>query len=796
MQPNLTWWDGSQRTYTDGNNTERVKVIADNMWAKIQLNPQKYIGTEWDKSITPWKINPKSDFFKANWCLPYYDTSENFQMAESPLFKVRSKGYTFYLSCNGSPISGERPGNVQEIAPTAPVWLGTLSREDADISDTVQAAWLALKYSHVNPVIDFDYSKIFVVPMIYSSNGNSYIFNSGMETNWDPTEVYGFGVKFYFKDWLNSNMDLAMDIISLNNHFSEPQWTTTNSWNNDIMYDNGLALCKYYSWDGGYEIGSYQSIGTHIQVGDIYYNDTPYAGTGFNETPYCASDDVAGSIYYIANKAITISPPTDSEDSIWDTTWEPFYMGATYNYGIRRHLRSTITYSDFFDYIKTQLAYLGFRFCPDGNRMGEDIDSQYFYIPEINSAGLATGNYVAASAPEAQNYINNDWSTDFYKDSPYDGTDDDEGGDPNDYDEDNETILNEYRYSVKNYFFNTYAVSREQLRQLSTYMYTDMPTNQASADFLTNNPIDCIISLQLFPITFDTGAAPLDKIMLGKLKARYWDSDTSNWKDILAINLDSQVRVVDCGSCTYYPKFGVNDFRNYEPYCTAELELPYCGNVKIPTSVYLNHTLDIKYIIDLITGACMALVYRDKLAYLSIAGQIGTSIPVSGIQSQDLQANIQRKQTQYGESLINVARSMIGGALQVGGATTAASISGGMMATLGAASGVVSSLNQIEQAQYEIEHIQVPFTMHGSSSPLTSFANEQYPRLIVKRPLMLPEYDPERYAHLIGFACNITAPLSEFSGLTVCATANLDGIAATEAEKQLLRRALLDGIIL
>lgn len=788
MQVNREWWDGTTREIYASGDTP-VVVTLQNLISKITANLSKYEGTVWDKSICPWKINYNSDFFKKQWDNCYFKDN-NLIVSQSPLFKARKKGYTFYLSCAGGNSSDQPHEIVNALSPMVVQYLNCLSRPNINLDNYPEYDWINDKYRCNFPVINFDYSRICTAIMIHNIGGAGHLLSENDRSGWDPTGVYGLSVMFFAKAPNGTPSNLCMGIISLNNEIQAPPWDTTNCWKDENMLDNGLALTWCNAWDGGFEIGGMQTLGSSYKWFQESINNP-----GFREEN-CVSDNVAGAIYYFPIKNIPIdNPAADEPDSVWDDDWESFYAGGNYPYGIRRHLKSSVSFDDFCDYCKKQLAYLGFRFCIDTNHLSDAIDSQYFYIPEIDSKGVTTGNYVAANAPEAENYINYAWTDDVYESTPYDGTDDDDDeGDPNEYDENNETELNALAAQAKNYFFNTYCLSPTQLRQLSEYMYTEMPTNQSTEDFLTNNPIDVIINLQMFPFTIAAGVTP-DILMLGKLKPRYWDATASEWKDILVYNVPTQVIILDCGSCTYYPEYGVHDFRNYEPYCTAELELPYCGNIKIPTSVYLNHTIKVKYIVDLITGACLALVYRDDLAYLAVTGQIGTQFPVSAVQSADLQASIMRKQTQYGESLINVARSTIGGALSVQGAANAAPAPGASTA-LGAYTGLLSAFNQLEQAEFNVEHIQVPFTMHGSSSPMTSFANEQYPRLILKRPVMLPDYNAENYGHIVGFACNITAPLSAFSGLTVCSTANLDGVAATEAEKQLLRRALLDGIIL
>lgn len=143
MQINRDWWDGTTVDYTN-RSTSIVTVLSDNIWTKIQANPEKYIGQQWDKSICPWKINYKSDLFNVAWANPYNDMDGQLKSPTAPMYKLRKKGYTFYLSCNGNTNSGQRPGNKSNAVATAPVWLGTLSRPETDITDTVQATWLSL----------------------------------------------------------------------------------------------------------------------------------------------------------------------------------------------------------------------------------------------------------------------------------------------------------------------------------------------------------------------------------------------------------------------------------------------------------------------------------------------------------------------------------------------------------------------------------------------------------------------------------------------------------------------------
>lgn len=803
MEVNRQFWDGTTTTY-DEDGTERVTILTDKLWTKIQANPEKYIGKEWDKSISPWKIGNGSDLFKSMWCLPYANLENEFTFTSSPFYKERKKGYTFYLSCNGTTNSGQRPGNNANGVAMNPVWLGTLGRGDIDLTDTVTANWLNLKAGDINPVVNFDYSNIFVVPMLYNSANAGLFITSNLEANWNADDVYGLGFLFYQKKADSTSSTLtAMDIISLNNKIEKPSWTVTNSWNEDTMIDNTLALQKYLSWDGGYEISAYTAIGSHLQTGDTYIDGANYPGNGFNfDNPKLATDDAAGSVYYIANKQISIAMPTTGSD-IWEDEFTPLYLGAEYNFGIHRHLKSSVTYSQFIEYVKKQLAYLGFRFCVFAEDVNKNINSEYYYIPEINEKGVTTGNYYAANSTEAQSLPNNNWTNDVYTETPYDGTDDDEEGDPNDYDDGNTTILNPIASDYENEFQNAYVLSltagggAASLSDVAAFLYTEAPTNSSVDDYLSTNPIDAVVSCIMYPFRVNTQVptAGLPFVRFGKVNA--------NLKALGYIQ--SQIQIIDCGECVYYPEYGVDDFRSYEPYCDAELILPYCGSVKIsPTAIYCKttqqnfHKIKVKYIVDLSSGACLACVFLDNLLIDTVNGQIGMTVPVTGVRSSDLQRDIFHKQTGLKQAansgLSAIASAIFGTASSGGGVSTAQALVNGAL-------NIDSAATNYKAAEYELKHVQIPYSVRASASPLTDFANEQFPRLIIKRPVML-DYTPEIYAHSVGYACLITAEkMSDYGDATKpqyieCTGLDFSGFAGTETEKARLKNALEGGIYL
>lgn len=793
MEVNRQWWNGTERyiNNSDDVNPEHVITTVGDLSEDIPEKPAKYIGVEWNKTICPWKINYKSDFFNPQWCLPYYQSGGSFKMVQAPFFKQRKKGYTFYISAAGGVASYQPHEDLSYYAATKPCWVNLLSRSDIDITQNPAQQWVYEKYYKTFPVVNFDYSKLFCVPMIHIENGNGHLFRDTAQAreDWDAEGVYGVSLMFYAKTPEDTSDLISVGIHSLNNEIAPPPWDTTNCWNDDKMFDNGLALTHWNAWDGGYEIGGIQTLGTECTWGD---SGASAGDPGFNDTEY-PSDNVAGAILYYPAKNIMIQMPADSdEETLWDD-WEPYYKGGSHEYSVRRHLKSSVTFDQFATYLKKQLAYLGFRFCVDAEHLDDSIDSQYYFIPEIDEKGVTTGNYYTADSTDAQNLPNYNWTDDVYTQTPYDGTDDEEENDPNDYDETNTTILNTTGMGIR--FQNYYIIEPSKIVPLIGYLYSDLPTNQPLTDYLTNNPIDCVVSFMQFPfeiepIKDDHNPTGEREVFFGKVNSHIYVKGLAK----------SLITLIDCGECTYYSPFGANDFRSYEPYYTAEIYLPYCGNVKLNPSIFLNANnttkIKVKYLVDLITGACIAMVYRDNLVVEMATGQIGVNLPITGVQCADLQRDITNKQsalrTSRNTALASVAKTIV---------NTAGAVSGSPAEMVSAFSSVMSSLNSIENnkiAQYNIEHVQVPYNVKGGASPLTDYAFEQFPRITFRRPVMLPEYEehPEIYAHSVGYACIISDTISNYSGYAEITGVDLSGIVATDEEKAMIKNYLESGVYL
>ena len=401
------------------------------------------------------------------------------------------------------------------------------------------------------------------------------------------------------------------------------------------------------------------------------------------------------------------------------------------------------------------------------------------HVPIIQD-GYITGDFLSGS--EAADLDNTSWTDDFRERNDYDGQ-------PAEV-FDMETELNSNARSAASPFTKRYICTIQTLIDLKAYLYQTLaPSLTAIEDsyktFLTNNPIDCISSVVMFPFNIQDyiPSPPLTaSIIIG-------NADTGISADYFYL---SQILVIDGGSVEYRDKY--KDFRSYEPYCDAELHIPYHGSVHITPSEFVGHQIGVKFLVDITSGASLALIYRDGLVIDSIAGQLGASIPITGVQTASYLNAVYNASAAYKQAkasqFTQTASALLGG--------LAAGISGNplgavMSVASGALRGEQSDLS-IEQAKYNLDHVQVPYKTIGTNTPFTSIGNEQYCRLIIKRPIMQAEYKPELYAHTTGYACCITAKLGSVSGYTVIAAADLSGLPLSAAEKQQLLRLLQSGV--
>ena len=445
-------------------------------------------------------------------------------------------------------------------------------------------------------------------------------------------------------------------------------------------------------------------------------------------------------------------------------------------------------YEGMFENILKTLACFGLYFTGNSTVAANgDLTNAAMYIGLIDEDGIGRGRYLqgaaTAQAPQAAAS---------YKDMHNTGYDP-SAVDPTQYT--NDTLF--YSSQSSHAFTKMYILDGADISSLADELYTavsEAPQGEEierynQSVFLTQNPIDCIISLKKFPMGIGT-LTPEVPIKLGSYECttqgRPLPYNTGIYTFTFSRNTNNGLK----------DWFG-DSFLDYEPYTKVELTVPFCGTVEIPCCyMYQYDTIEVKLIVDFITGACTAYILSRGITIDSVSGNCAVNLPVNGIQSANLDAQIYSAAAARDKSAFSSGLGLIGGLVTMGvGIATGgmAAIAGGAIAAIASGTNMVLQDKKIE---YELQHMQLPLKQISAASGAISQTYDMRCKLRITRPVLDTEhYDPEIYADTTGFACLIQGHVKDFSGLTA-GEIDLDGVAAPETVKRMIQNLFAEGVYL
>lgn len=319
--------------------------------------------------------------------------------------------------------------------------------------------------------------------------------------------------------------------------------------------------------------------------------------------------------------------------------------------------------------------------------------------------------------------------------------------------------------------------------------------NQKILDtFQSSNPIDCIVSLQRYPMNIPKSDNTLVKL--------------GNYETVIpAHTMEKTVYVYLFEMKNKILPLFYDSFLDYEPYTHFELYVPFCGTTSIEPADVLNRKLAVQLVVDFTTGTCTGYIMSDNLVIKTVNGQIAIDIPVSGLQQITAASQINNAiATAAAAQKQEVAATL--GTVSISGIT---SLVLNPVKTL--TNGQIAQINA-QKAEYDLQHQNIQPHIIGAATSAAAWAIDLNCRLLIYYPTgeVITETNPPsmkgqklaEYGHTIGFACCLTGQLQDFSGLTVAVNADLNGITtngalsrpATAQELQLLEAALNEGIII
>lgn len=307
--------------------------------------------------------------------------------------------------------------------------------------------------------------------------------------------------------------------------------------------------------------------------------------------------------------------------------------------------------------------------------------------------------------------------------------------------------------------------------------------------FLTNNPIDAIVSVKKFPLDHVPHGETLGNVWLGKYQT-----------GAAAYDLATQQATYNFTAIPVFPKFG-DCFLDYAPYTTMQLYIPFCGTIDINPADFMGRNLSVEMNMDFITGAVTAYVLSGGLVVQTATGNCAIDIPITGTESATVNAALENAILNEKSARGNyIARGSVGGMLT--------NPVGNLSNPSNAVQTRFNTKIQLMKSNYELQHIQEPLRQIGAASPLTGWAIEFVCRLIIyypdgeiisfnatNEPTLITD-KVKAFGDVNGFATVETGTLSNYSGFTVVSEIDLHGITATESELNEIRTLLQSGVYL
>ena len=391
--------------------------------------------------------------------------------------------------------------------------------------------------------------------------------------------------------------------------------------------------------------------------------------------------------------------------------------------------------------------------------------------------------------------------------NPYDTVpviDPDDENDHNDYID--ETPLREFLPVNPSNTFNTrYALDEGDIHNFEDFLWTGDQSIVSNVleglQMFGENPMNFFLSLKMFPFDVTRFA---DSTTQGAL--RFGNGvvvKNHNDETIYVTKLTDVNIVIDLGTVNFR-KFYKN-FLDYEPYTTAKLYVPFCGEISVETSVFVGHEINVKLIVDIVTGSCCAVVFKDKLACLSLNGNIAVDIPITGENYQEYISATKEFLATAGQSLNTVLSNgvgvMGGGGFNKasGGANTANRISNNTdqanknqnsNKNYSVASSSLGAMGNAIMAAYDWYNTPTALQITGSASDMCNLYKPMYAYFVIEQPV--PMITPG-YAENYGFATFDYGTLPP-EGLVVCSNAHVQPETATEPETTELNELLNTGV--
>lgn len=666
----------------------------------------------------------------------------------------------WYVRWNPDPFLGNGPSS------TYPNYL------DSSVSDYASS----IRNQDINFVTQMPCRRVVLVPFITCSNGNdssvgTYDLDTYL-TTYKTTKPRIISVSFTmyvaYKDSdapTSSNkrqlkyfaMSLLQSSNKFSNHYVAIQDSNTRNPAENLFYP-------------------YLLMSPYIPLGGALNN-----GHSLNNKPSGLSTQIWSSGTFDYSIWYSVMAVCDLGDMGW-TNWSGNNTGET---GRNEYLycnADNLTADEIRESVRSGLACFGMFFTDSvANAETKQLDDAGMFLGTLVN-GIGYGDYTEGTANREQPQFN--WKA--MNESDYDPSN--PPTPPIVIPPSNPTTFNPVSLAdggLKRYVLDDTSMTNfgaELWNIIDTSNPDELIQNQTLTNFLTNNPLDCVVSIKRFPLA-DMRQGDQTNPMLGKVKI----------KNVIVYPFDSSSTILSCGTIKI-PRF-FNDFRDY--LIQYELILPFCGTISLDSAAVTGNEIEVKYAIDYTTGTCTAWVLANtsdgkQVVIDSANGNCTIDIPLSGVQTATLTGQIYNANENLKTAKFNGIISGVTGAGSFIQDVKNRNIGG----AIGTGAKIVNAVHDVKKMEWNIEHTEIPLKMVGASSGCNSFQIELVPRLTAYAPNVTSDYSESDYLHNVGAAVCDTTTIGNYSGYAEITNVDMSGFAATSTEKNMIATALAGGVYL
>lgn len=301
-------------------------------------------------------------------------------------------------------------------------------------------------------------------------------------------------------------------------------------------------------------------------------------------------------------------------------------------------------------------------------------------------------------------------------------------------------------------FISIWVPQKVQLYNLAKFFWSKDILSGAWWKNLVSNPIDMIVGLQILPIPIDRQGINHTTLNLGVV-------DTGVDMDYI----DDQFVEISCGSIDLSEYWDA--YIDYEPYTKISIYLPFIGVKELNTNDIMDTTIELKYVIDIASGACVAMLKADDSVMYHFAGNCAATVPLTSLQMQEVVKNVTQTAIAVGVGIASIA------------------------ATEGAAAPAIGSM--ISSGINTVTH-GPSVARSGSIAGNSGFMSVQTPYLIISRPNLCMPAEQQKYT---GFPAFIAEDLIDLTGYTEVDVVHLHVMGCTDDELAEIDELLRKGVI-